>query len=374
VYVAPFSYDTAFRRPTCSGGNDGMIRLKVTNCGRAPIKYNWENTGYTTTDSLSNISQGTYRVVVTDSSNVYHDTLTFQLTPFQIAIDTTGQIVQNPRCFGQKTAIIQLKPITGKMPYRFNWFDGRGYIFNSSIGGLGAGQYSVDIIDSNQCHGSFTFNVTAPPLLTVSVDTFNVSCFGKSDGMAVALAAGGSGKYSYNWQTGAVSDTAVGLAAGQYNLTVLDSLGCIANSGVLITSPPQLLIDTFRVKPSRCFGDSTAAIYLDGVGGTPPYKYSIDGVHFQRDTAFVNIPGGTYTATIRDSTGCKVSEVIVAPQPAQIQVSAGPDVDLNLGFSTNLRAIVVPSKGVYKYLWSPPDSLSCVTCPEVMVHPIKTTQ
>ena len=374
IFIAPFQYDSAFRQPTCSGGTDGMIRLHVTNCGRPPIKYNWESTGYTTVDSISKLSKGTYHVVVTDSSGVYHDSLTFHLTEFQVQIDTASQLILQPRCFGDKTGIIQIKPVTGKMPYKYNWFDGRGYVYNSSIGNLGQGQYSVDVIDSNLCHGSFTFNIATPPQIGVTVDTFNISCYGRTDGKASAHVSGGCGDYSYNWSNGSISQTPKALSATQYNLTVTDCNGCAAMSGVLISQPPQLLIDTFRIIPAKCYGDSTASLFLYANGGTPPYKYSIDGVHFKRDTAFVNIPGARYTATIRDSTGCKISEIIDVPQPSQIQVSAGPTVDIELGFTTNLRAIVVPSGGVYSYLWSPPDSLSCLKCQEVTAGPTKTTQ
>ncbi len=373
IYIAAFQYDTMIRKPTCSGGADGMIRLRVTNCGRAPISYNWEKTGYTTVDSISHLSTGLYQVVVTDSSAVYHDTLNFQLKEFQVELDPAAQIVLNPRCFGQTDGIIQLKPITGKQPFRFNWFDGRGYIFNSSKGGLGEGQYNVDVVDSNQCHGSFSFNITVPPLLQVSVDTFNITCFGRSDGKAVAHAAGGVGGYSYNWSNGSVNPTADGLAAKQYELTVIDSNGCQAIGGAFIRTPPELLIDTVSFISPKCYGDSTASLSIEGSGGTPPYRYSIDGVHFKADMTFSKIPALRYAITIRDSTGCKTSEIIELPQPEPIQVSAGPDVDVELGFTTNLRAIVVPSNNLYTFLWSPPDSISCIKCPDVRVGPTKTT-
>jgi gliding motility-associated-like protein len=374
VYVKPFEYDTFLRPPTCSGGNDGAIRLTVTSCGRPPIRYNWENTGYTTRDSISRLARGTYRVAVTDASGVYVDTLRFTIRELEVTLDTAVRAVQNPRCFGRADGLIQLAPATGKPPYLYNFFDGTGLGFQSSRGGLRAGRYNVLVVDSNQCKGNFTFDIIEPPKVEVSIDTINISCYGRSDGSARAYPSGGVGGFQFNWSNGDTRAAPDRLAAGSYNVTVADANGCEGAATVRVSEPPQLFATPGNIRQTICYGDSSGRLIVNGLGGTPPYRYSIDGVRFQRDSVFDSIPARAYVVTVRDSTGCKQAVSVEVPSAPILQVSLGSDVDIDLGFSTSLRAIVVPSSRLVSYVWTPKDStLSCVTCPNVIAAPVRTT-
>ncbi|MBL7818568.1 MAG: gliding motility-associated C-terminal domain-containing protein [Saprospiraceae bacterium] len=373
VFVEGFKYDSLVRQPTCDLGNNGMIRLRVTNCGRAPILYNWENTGFTTRDSLSNLQKGIYRVAITDSSRVYIDTFIFRVSPLEITLDTALPAVKNPSCFGFQNGEITLKPATGRSPYEYSW-NGRPWTLDNKLSALGAGQVTVNVRDANDCKGSFTFDVVAPPKLEVSVDTINISCYGLTDGKAIAKPAGGVGGYRVNWSNGALGDTAVNLRKGNYNVTIFDANNCITTSSVLIKEPNQILLNATRIKPAKCYGDSTGELVVLGAGGTPPYRYSIDGVRFQNDTAFLKIPAKKYNVVVRDSTGCKTTYEVTVPQPPQLQVNAGVDLEIDLGLSATLRAVVVPTSKSVSYIWTPQDTtLSCKVCAIVTVTPLVTT-
>jgi gliding motility-associated-like protein len=372
IFVKPFQYDSLVRQPTCTGGNDGMIRLRVRECGKPPYLYNWDNTGFTTRDSLSNIPKGTYRVAVTDSSRVYIDTFVFRVSPLEIQLDTAVPAVKQPSCFGFMNGAISLRPANGRAPFEYNW--GRGWTLDSTYAALGEGSYSVQVRDANDCKGNFTFDVTAPPRLQVGVDTINITCFGRTDGRAIARPSGGVGGYRVNWSNGALGDTAVNLRKGNYNVTVFDKNDCPASNSVFINEPPQILLTPARIRDAKCYGDSTGELVIRGGGGTPPYRYSIDGVRFQTDTFFRNIPARKYNVVVRDSTGCKASFDVTVGQPPQLQVNAGPDLDIDLGYSATIRAIVIPSTKPVSYIWTPQDSsLSCKNCPNITVSPIQST-
>jgi gliding motility-associated-like protein len=371
VFVEGFKYDSLVRQPTCELGNNGMIRLKVINCGRAPILYNWENTGFTTRDSLSNLQKGIYRVAITDSSRVYIDTFVFRVGPLEIALDTAVPALKRPTCFGFQNGEITLKPATGRAPFEYSW-NGRPWTLDNFLGALGVGQVTVNIRDANSCKGSFTFDVVAPPKLEVNIDTINISCFGMTNGKAVAKPAGGVGNYRINWSNGALGDTAVNLRKGNYNVTVFDGNDCMSTTSVLINEPSQILLTTTRIKPAKCYGDSTAEMVVLGSGGTPPYRYSIDGVRFQSDVSFLKIPAKKYNVVVRDSTGCKTTYEVDVPQPPQLLVDAGADLEIDLGYSATLRAVVVPSSKSVSYTWTP-DSSSCKNCQTIIVTPFKTT-
>jgi gliding motility-associated-like protein len=372
IFVEGFKYDSATRRPTCALGNDGMARLRVVNCGRPPIRYNWDNAGYTTRDSITGLRTGTYRVAVTDSSGVYVDTIKFTLKEQTVELDTAVRAVKPPQCAGMMNGSISLKPSSGIGPYVYNW--GRGNTLDSTLSALGEGSYNVSIRDANDCKGNFTFDIVAPPKVEVSVDTFNISCFGLTDGQLVAHPSGGVGNYRVSWSNGALGDTARNLKAGIYTCFAYDKNDCPAQMNVSIKEPPQIKLDTQRVKPSRCYGDSTAELVVKGFGGTPPYRYSIDGVRFQRDSAFLKIPARTYQIVVRDSTGCRATFSVPIPQPPVLQVNAGQDLDVDLGESKTLRAIVVPSSKQVSYAWTPSDStLSCKNCPVVTITALNST-
>ena len=47
-------------------------------------------------------------------------------------------------------------------------------------------------------------------------------------------------------------------------------------------------------------------------GGLPPYQYSIDGVNFQSDNYYTNLPNGDYYISILDANGCEYDDVVMA--------------------------------------------------------------
>ncbi len=373
IFVEGFKYDSLIRRPTCQLGTDGTIKLRVVNCGRAPIRYNWENTGYTLRDSITGLSAGRYRVAVTDSSGVYVDTVYFNLRQFEVELDTAKRIVTPPQCFGMSNGKIELNPKTGVAPFQYRWNNNTNFTLDNTLAALGAGQFTVEIRDANDCKGFYSFDVVAPPPMAVTVDTFNISCFGKTDGAAIAYPSGGVGKYSVSWSRGDVGDTIMNLRAGSYIVFARDTNNCEVTRNVRILEPPQINLTTLRIQAAKCYGDSTAELVVRGSGGTPPFRYSIDGVRFQRDSAFLKIPAKTYSIVVRDSTGCRRTLEIEVPQPPQLQVSAGPDLEVELGFPADLRAVVVPSSKLVSYVWTPKDSsLICPTCPRTTINPLQT--
>ena len=63
------------------------------------------------------------------------------------------------------------------------------------------------------------------------------SCNGLTDGSATVIVSGGNGIYSYQWDLaagGQITDTAINLGAGTYNVTVLDQYGCNLDTSVIV--------------------------------------------------------------------------------------------------------------------------------------------
>ena len=78
---------------SCYGFSDGKIRVTIDG-GQAPFVYLW-NTGVTS-DTLTNLAEGTYYVTVTDSLNCTGDTSIIVTQPDRLII--TNISVTDVRC------------------------------------------------------------------------------------------------------------------------------------------------------------------------------------------------------------------------------------------------------------------------------------
>jgi hypothetical protein len=80
-----------------------------------------------------------------------------------------------------------------------------------------------------------------------------------NDGTATATPSGGTSPYTYAWSNGQATQTATGLAAGNYTVTVTDANGCTGTASATVTLAvglaQHLHPDLFDVGPNP-FGDS----------------------------------------------------------------------------------------------------------------------
>src|ERR1035437_8587078 len=81
---------------------------------------------------------------------------------------------------------------------------------------------------------------------TVTISSTNVTCYGACDGTASPIVTGGVGPFSFEWTapSGIIStaQNAVGLCAGTYTVTVIDSGMSTATATVTILTPAAITI------------------------------------------------------------------------------------------------------------------------------------
>ncbi|WNJ19523.1 T9SS type A sorting domain-containing protein [Pontibacter sp. G13] len=98
----------------------------------------------------------------------------------------------------------------------------------SSISDLGVGYYYVSYYDgSGVPFGADTFFISANELSAVADSIVTPSC-GQADGEIHVSVTGGTGPYTLLWSTGDTTSSLTGVAAGDYWLTITDSMGCMA--------------------------------------------------------------------------------------------------------------------------------------------------
>ena len=141
--------------------------------------------------------------------------------------------------------------------------------------------------------------VVSDPVATI-VDSTTVLCFGGNDGSAEVNAVGGITPYSYSWNSNPIQTTvmATGLVAGNYTVTVTDSINCTASASVTITEPTVVTSSITNQTAVSCNGlsDGTATVSATGGVGTHTFRWLTTPV--QTTATAINLSAGTYTVEV----------------------------------------------------------------------------
>ncbi|MFN5887170.1 MAG: SprB repeat-containing protein, partial [Flavobacteriales bacterium] len=176
----------------CFGNSTGSINLTVTG-GTSPYTYAWSNNS--TQEDLTNLSAGSYTVVVSDNSACTAQ-LTITINQPTTALSLSTMQV-NVGCYGNNTGSINLTATGGISPYTYAWSNNTT---QEDPTNLAAGTYSVTVTDANGCTSQTNVTITQPQApLALSTTQVNVFCFGNSTGSVNLTGTGGTSPYTYAW-------------------------------------------------------------------------------------------------------------------------------------------------------------------------------
>jgi len=124
---------------------------------------------------------------------------------------------------------------------------------NLSANNYGEGVFTAMYSLGGECQLISDTNSSIPLVVNILSQT-NDSC-GMNNGSAVATASGGIGNLNYSWNTNPVQSTPIAnnLFAGNYIVTVTDSLGCVKTASVTIAATPVYNLNNNQ---SICNGQS----------------------------------------------------------------------------------------------------------------------
>ncbi len=146
------------------------------------------------------------------------------------------------------------------------------------------------------------------PVSASAEEAAGVSCFGGSDGAATALATGGSGTFTYEWNTEATTATISDLPAGTYSVTITDDEGCSATATVTISEPTALTTNASATHQTAAnTNDGTATASPSGGTGEYTYEWSTG----ETTQTITGLAPGTYTVTVTDENGCTAAQSVV---------------------------------------------------------------
>lgn len=346
--------------PACAGGMDGSVTLN-TSGGVTPYTYNWANGN--TTNMISNIGVDIYNVTINDALGC-EQILAVDVRELELELDSDIPVVTPPLCFDSNEGSVIFSVSNGTPPYEFDFNDGNGFTSNNRFDNLNAGIFTVDYRDASGCIGDTIVEVVPPDPLVLILEEIPITCFQADDGIAEVMVTGGVGNYSYQWDDPAGSTTAIvsNLMPGLVTVTVTDDNACEMTGSISITEPAGLFINVTGTEDLICFGDSTGSISVAGSGGVPGYSYSLDSINFSTDSILTDLRAGTYEVLVMDAMGCLTSVNATITEPLELQIEAGRDTIVDLGFPVRLTGLVFPFQRPVDIQWTPGMQLSCDTC------------
>ena len=336
----------------CFGENTGSVSVTATG-GVSPYTYRLDTGPFQDNGSFGSLSAGDYIITVRDANNCERQ-IQVEITQPEAALSGTV-IVTDVACYGDSTGSVNLSVTGGTLPYTFLWSNEAE---TEDISGVPAGSYSVTVSDSNGCtiHASASVEQPAEALTGNVESVTNVLEHGGSNGSITVSGSGGTPPYSYSLDEGEFqpSGTFGSLSAGTYIILIRDAGMCLFELTVTVTQPKLPLAAMISDRSDiSCNGANDGTVTVEGLGGSMPYLYSLEGGEFQSSGTFSGLTVGTYTITVRDDDLDQVDIVFDISQPDPLTVAVSGDDIKCYGGSTG-RVTAIPSGGTepYSYWWN----------------------
>ncbi len=331
---------------SCHNGSDGAIDISTTGINPS---FLWSDGA--TSEDLSNLSAGNYSVTV--NAGVCSNVLSNIEITEPAMISTAINSLQSVSCFGGNDGAIDLQVNGGQLPYQFLWTNGAT---TEDLTQLNATTYRVTVTDANACTivSPFTTLDEATPISYSISDQQAVSCAGAANGSIELLVTGGTGPYSYEWNTGANSKNLNNIPAGIYALTITDALFCQKiTDPISIGQPASLSLSLNALTHPLCNTVANGSIDLQVTGGMPPYQFLWNTNATTED--ITNLDQGTYVLTVTDANQCTVSSSPIVLAYANTLVASLDQLAHTTCKGVDDGSIELTVQGgqmPYQYLWS----------------------
>ncbi len=348
---------------SASGLPDGAIDITPGGGSvAADYTYLWSTstggTGLVVADqNQSNLSAGTYTVLVTDDNDCTATETFTLLEPTAVAVSGTGTNLSCNSVSGLPDGMIEITASGGTeaADYDYLWStaDGAGLVpADEDQSNLTAGTYTVLITDDKGCTAEESFTLTEPTAVTVTGDTTSLSCnaiSGTADGAIDVTAGGGTeaGTYDYLWTTtdgsGLVptDEDQTGLSAGTYTVLITDDKSCTVQASFTLDEPTPVAgtAELTNLSCNDASGLPNGEIDLSPTGGTVAADYdyawtTLDGAGLNPTSQDqTQLAAGTYTVVISDDKDCTVELSFTLTEPTAVTCTATSPTILTSGFN-----------------------------------------
>lgn len=356
--------------PSCNA-TDGAITLVVQG-DTVGYTYLWDAAANNqTTNPATNLGVGTYNVTVTGTSNscTVTDAITLNnLITGSVTFNTVNSGCDTTNPTGSATVVSSvIAPGSSVL-----WNTGAT---TNTISNLKNNiEYFVTVTDANGCVVVDTVQL-ADPVIAASIQATNDPDCNLSNGSIVVIgqnAPGTNPAYTYNWSNGQTANTAVGLSAGTYTVTV-NYQGCTdVISTTLNNSAFQIAIDSANTTRLICNNNGTATLAIQAFPATsgPQFIWSGPNGFVDSTATITNLADGLYSVTATTANGaCEGTllniEVVNLTVTVDASISTiGQDtVTVKGNTSVDLDAAASANTAGTQYTWTTTGSAGSIADP-----------
>lgn len=351
--------------PGISAGDDQAIchGSSATLTASGATNYQWSTGETGASITVSPLVTTSYILTGTTAACGGKDTVTVIVSqPIVIS-----PVVTDLTCNGVCSGAISVTATGGIGTYLYQW--PTGISSSQDTATLCAGFYEVAVLDSIQCRGSVTVEVTEPAPVTATVQTINATCNGDCDGQAEVIPGGGTAPYTYSWSNGQASNVAVNLCAGSYTMVVTDNNQCPVNATAIISEPAPV-VAAITGNTVLCIGAS-GILTADAVGGYGSgYSCLWSTGDTTRSITVSPVNDTQYSLVVTNGNGCESNPVTVTVQVRDsLHVTLTPEANICGGQQSMLTVSATGGDGNYSFLWQP----GALTSASINVSPYDTT-
>ncbi len=253
-------------------------------------------------------------------------------------------------------AALEVNVEGGTPPYTYRWNNGAT---KQTLTGLGPGEYSLTITDSQGKTGKAMANVEDPNVEAGVQKIKDKTLAEPVLGSAEVVLSGSKSGYKFNWDNGESEQVATKLEAGKHSVSVTDGFGCMAVLTLEIGEElAGLSANISQTKNINCAGEKTASLKVETTGGKIPYSYKWNVSNFSGETIEGTAPGG-YTVTVSDANGQTATAEITVNEPPALMAKVKVDASATTGNEDGRASVEVSGgTGKYQYKWSNGESAS----------------
>ncbi len=341
---------------SCLNSCDGEIDISVTS-GVSPFNFSWSNGA--TTEDVDNLCADFYNLTVEDANvpmisstnpwnyvstgishtveipanNLHLDGIPIVNGDYIGAFYSDGGVwkcagysefqgsIINMTIYGDNPATPGKDGLTENELLNWRLWSSSTYLQNVMMMGFDTLHPNTSYFQTNglsgifrgDAHSSYTISasstvnllLTPPqPLLAnpafSNYNNYNTSTQTSTDGWIYLDPTGGTSPYTFLWSTGSTNEDITNLAAGNYQVTITDALGCEASFSYTLYAPFTALDASGLAGNETCTGYCNGEIDITITGGYQPYFFSWSNSETTEDQS--GLCPGTYDVTITDNT------------------------------------------------------------------------
>ena len=333
------SFDT--NNASC-GGADGSATVNV-NGGSGSYTYSWNTSPVQNTQTAQNLSFGTYTVTVNDGNCSVVDSVNINENGAP-TLNVSADI--SVLCEGDTATITA----TGADSYTWTPASGLSVDTGSIVQASPQNTTTYTVVGTtNGCSTQSQITINVNDLSVDSVIVNDEVC-SASNGSINLNVSGGTGNYSFSWDTNPVQNgnPATNLQAGTYSVTVSDGECQLIENNISIANTGSLNI-TVSNDTVICLGESVTLT----ASGADSYTWSpANGLNTTTGSSVISSTGETVTYQVIGVSGAcsDTADVTVTVDDLKVSIiTQNADCGQSNGSAT---ASVTGGIGSYSYLWN----------------------